>query len=283
MQVRYRLEGGRTLHLGVSVIPLLSPEGAPKGAMALLADLTEIVELRERLFLKENLARLGEMAAGIAHEFRNGLATILGNARLLKGAQGAEASHRDAIVDAVVAETHVLARVVTEFLQFARPEPLHLETVDLNALIEALLHELTPRAEESGVRFALEGEPVLLEADRPMLGKAFSNLIVNAIEALAERPEGDRRVVVEVRAKNGSATVRVSDNGPGIDPDAREKIFAPFFTRKEKGTGLGLSVVQKVVVSHNGTVELEDAAEGASFLVRLPLPGTLPEAPEEWV
>jgi PAS domain S-box-containing protein len=280
-QAPYRLAGGRTLHLGVSVIPLLSPEGEPKGAMALLADLTEIVELRERLFLKENLARLGEMAAGIAHEFRNGLTTILGNAKLLKGASAG--SETDPIVDAVVAESQSLARVVTEFLQFARPDSLHLESVDLNALLSALLDELKPRAEEVGVRLALEGESVVVEADEPLLRKAFSNLVGNAIEALAEAPLANRRVAVEVRAKDGSATVRVSDNGPGIGPEAREKIFTPFFTMKEKGTGLGLSVVQKIVVSHNGTVELEDTTSGASFLVRLPLPGTLPEAPEEWV
>lgn len=287
-QARYRLEGGRTLHLGVSVIPLLSSGGTPNGALSLLADLTEIVELRERLFLKENLARLGEMAAGIAHEFRNGLATILGNAKLLKGSRltpGApEASDAtEAIADAVVAESQSLARVVTEFLQFARPEPLHLETVDLNALLLGVLDELKPRAAEAEVQLALTGEPVHLEADEPLLRKAFSNLVANAIEALADMPIEDRRVVVEVKPWNGSATVRVSDNGPGIDSGSREKIFTPFFTMKEKGTGLGLSVVQKIVVSHNGTVELEETRGGASFLVRLPLPGAVSDAPEDWV
>jgi signal transduction histidine kinase len=79
------------------------------------------------------------------------------------------------------------------------------------------------------------------------------------------------------------ALVRVSDNGPGIDAASREKIFTPFFTTKERGTGLGLSVVQKIVVSHNGTVELEDCPRGASFLVRLPLPGAVSEPPEDWV
>jgi len=293
-QARYRLEGGRTLHLGVSVIPLLSSGGTPKGALSLLADLTEIVELRERLFLKENLARLGEMAAGIAHEFRNGLATILGNAKLLKSsgltlvapvAPGApEASEAaEAIADAVVAESHSLARVVTEFLQFARPEPLHLETVDLNALLAGVLDELKPRAAEVEVRLALTGEPVHLEADEPLLRKAFSNLVANAIEALVDTRNEDPRVVVEVKSSNGSATVRVSDNGPGIDSGSREKIFTPFFTMKEKGTGLGLSVVQKIVVSHNGTVELEETRGGASFLVRLPLSGAVSNAPEYWV
>ena len=281
-QTRYRIEGGRTLHLGVSVIPLLSSGGTPKGALALLADLTEIVELRERLFLKENLARLGEMTAGIAHEFRNGLATILGNAKLLTGSRPTPEA-REAIADAVVAESQSLARVVTEFLQFAKPEPLHLETVDLNALLAGLLDELKPKAAEAEVQLALTGEPVHLEADEPLLRKAFSNLVANAIEALAECPIEDRRVVVDVRPTSGSATVRVSDNGPGVDSGSREKIFTPFFTMKERGTGLGLSVVQKIVVSHNGTVELEETRAGASFLVRLPLPGAVSEAPEDWV
>jgi PAS domain S-box-containing protein len=280
-QARYRLEDGRTLHLGVSVIPLLSPGGAPKGALALLADLTEIVELRERLFLKENLARLGEMAAGIAHEFRNGLATILGNAKLLRGPRRSEAA--EPIVDAVVAESQSLARVVTEFLQFARPEPLHLETVDLNAVLGVVLDDLRPRARDSGVELALTGEPVQVEADEPLLRKAFSNLVLNAIESVAELPREGGRVFVNVSESNGSAAVRVSDNGPGVDAGSREKIFTPFFTMKEKGTGLGLSVVQKIVVSHNGTVELEETAGGASFLVRLPLPGAAAEPPEDWV
>jgi len=281
-QARYRIDGGRTLHLGVSVLPLVSTVGTPKGALALLADLTEIVELRERLFLKENLARLGEMTAGIAHEFRNGLATILGNARLLTGSR-ATPEATEAIAEAVVAESQSLARVVTEFLQFARPEPLHLETVDLHALLAGLLDELKPKAAESDVQLALTGEPVHLEADEPLLRKAFSNLVANAVEALADAPIGDRRVVVEVRSLSGSATVRVSDNGPGVDPGSRERIFTPFFTMKERGTGLGLSVVQKIVVSHNGTVELEETPRGASFLVRLPLPGAVSEAPEDWV
>lgn len=280
-QARYRLEGGRTLHLGVSVIPLLSSGGTPRGALCLLADLTEVVELRERLFLKENLARLGEMAAGIAHEFRNGLATILGNAKLLKDSRSTPESS-EAIADAVVAESNSLVRVVSEFLQFARPEPLHLESLDLAALLADLLEELAPRAAEANVDLALTGDAVRVDGDESLLRKAFSNLIVNAIEALSEAPVEKRRVVVEVREAADSAVVRVRDNGPGIEAGSREQIFTPFFTLKEKGTGLGLSVVQKVVVSHNGTVELEETASGASFLVRLPLPGTASDAPEEW-
>ncbi|MGH9321155.1 MAG: two-component system sensor histidine kinase NtrB [Vicinamibacteria bacterium] len=278
-QARYRRGDGRLSHLGVSVIPLLSPQGKPKGALCLLADLTEVVELRERLFLKENLARLGEMAAGIAHEFRNGLATILGNAKLMKGSH----TSADPIADAVIAESQSLARVVSEFLQFAKPEPLHLEPLDLGALVSELLDELRARAEDEGVALALSGEAVRLEADEPLLRKALTNLLANAIEALAESAREDRLVVVDVLEADGFALVRVRDNGPGIDPAHREKIFTPFFTLKERGTGLGLSVVQKIVVSHNGTVELEETASGASFLVRLPLSGAATLDSQDWI
>ncbi len=276
-QTRYRLDERRMLHLGVSVIPLLSSRETPKGALCLVADLTEVVELRERLFLKENLARLGETAAGIAHEFRNGLATILGNARLLKGASPAT----EPIVEALVSESQSLARIVSELLQFARPEPLRLERLDLTALASELLEELRSRAEERGVALSLAGDRVELDADETLIRKALSNLFVNALEALEGVENGS--VEVEVREAEDLALVRVRDNGPGIEAANRAKIFTPFFTMKEKGTGLGLSVVQKIVVSHNGTVELEDSASGASFVVKLPLRGAAALASEDWV
>jgi PAS domain S-box-containing protein len=267
-QARYRLSDARTLHLGVSVIPLHSVSGSPRGALCLLADLTEVVELRERLFLRENLARLGEMAAGIAHEFRNGLATIMGNAKLLDTASSSESKE---IRDALLAESRSLARVVTEFLQFARPEPLHFEAVDLGDLVDGLVEELRPRADAGGIDVRRVGENVRLEGDELLLRKAFSNLMSNALDSLLQSGAAEGRLSIELTRTDASAVVRVRDNGPGVDPQYREKIFTPFFTLKESGTGLGLSVVQKIVVSHNGTIELEDTSDGASFVVRLPL------------
>ncbi len=196
-QALYKKESGETLHLGVSVIPLLASDGGTRGAICLLADLTEIVSLRERLLLKENLARLGEMVAGIAHEFRNGLGTIMGNAKLLKGQGGDESEE---LVDALLEESHSLARVVTEFLQFARPESLQLEAVDLYALLRDLLDELKQRAARDDVHLSLEADGVIsLPADEPMLRKAVSNLVVNAIEAVAAS-----------KAKKGSVRVELA-------------------------------------------------------------------------
>ena len=214
-QALYEKEGGEMLHLGVSVIPLLASDGGTRGAICLLADLTEIVELRERLLLKENLARLGEMVAGIAHEFRNGLGTIMGNAKLLKQQGGDESEE---LVDALLEESHVLARVVTEFLQFARPESLQLEAVDLGALLRDLLDELNQRAERADVSLSLEADEVIsLPADEPMLRKAVSNLVVNAIEAVAAS-----------KAKKGSVRVELARNGSGfLRRLRRERWMAP--------------------------------------------------------
>jgi PAS domain S-box-containing protein len=266
-QAPYRVSDARTLHLGVSVIPLTSATGSPRGALCLLADLTEVVELRERLFLRENLARLGEMAAGIAHEFRNGLATIMGNAKLLDTGS----SDSEEIKEALLSESRSLARVVTEFLQFAKPEPLQFEPLDLGELVNGLIDELRPRAEAGGIEMRRVGESVRLEGDELLLRKAFSNLMANAVDSLLESGASGGLLSIELSESETTAIVRVRDNGPGVEPQYREKIFTPFFTLKESGTGLGLSVVQKIVVSHNGTIELEETPSGASFVVRLPL------------
>lgn len=283
-RTRYRMKESKTLHLGVSVIPLLASHGSSRGALCLLADLTEVMDLRERLFLKENLARLGEMAAGIAHEFRNGLATIIGNARLLKSVDGVDDRGESVdIADALLTEAQSLARVVSEFLQFARPEQLHTEAFELTELVEGLVEELRPRAARDGIELTVEGEAVRLEGDELLLRKAVGNLVTNAIEALSDAGTRAGRVVVELRRDGDSAILRVRDNGPGIARSERDKIFTPFFTMKEKGTGLGLSVVQKVVVTHNGTIELEDGPAGASFLVRLPLSAAAVVESSDWV
>jgi PAS domain S-box-containing protein len=278
-QARYAIADQRTLHLGVSVTPLSSAE-APRGALCLVADLTEVVELRERLLLKENLARLGETAAGIAHEFRNGLATILGNAKLLKGLSF-DSSSAEPIVEALIAEGQSLSRVVSELLQFARPEPLRTESFDLTGLLSSLIEEMRARAAASGVTLGLSGGQVRIEADEHLIRKALSNLLLNALDALDGTEKGN--VCVEVTESGGVASIRVRDNGSGVAEADRGRVFTPFFTTKEKGTGLGLSVVQKIVVSHNGTVELEKTSSGSSFLIRLPTRGTPSLESEEWV
>ena len=173
---------------------------------------------------------------------------------------------------------------MAEFLQFARPESLQLEAVELGALVRDLLDELKQRAERDDVHLSLEADGVIsLPADEPMLRKAIWNVVVNAIEAVAGSESKKGWVRVALACNGNFATIRVIDDGPGVEDSEREKIFTPFRTGKVNGTGLGLSVVQKIIVSHNGTVELEKTDGGASFAIRLPVTGDTPEYSEDWL
>ncbi len=282
-QVEYVQVGGEAIHLGVSVIPLLAPGGGVRGALCLHADLTEVIHLREKLLLKENLARVGEMVAGIAHEFRNGLATILGNARLLGQTlpQGAGSE----LIDALIEESHSLSHVVSEFLQFARPETLRVASVDLAVMASELAEELEPRAQSLGVVLDLDAESCCVEADEVLLRKAILNLVLNAMEAAGSSGKGGKvRLGVEAGAGGEMAVVQVSDNGPGIAPENLDRVFTPFFTTKPDGVGLGLALVQKIIVSHNGEVEIEsDPEAGTSLILKIPVRPSSSTILAEWV
>lgn len=281
-RVEYQRTSGDSIHLGASVLPL-GPTGNVRGALCLVADLTEVIDLREKLSLKENLARLGEMAGGIAHEFRNSLATIVGNAKLLKETVSSESANP--VVDALVDECTSLSHVVTEFLQFARPEDLRASPFDLAEMAEDLCRDLDTKARAAGVRLVVDASSFEVEADEMLLRKAVSNLILNAIEAAGGAGEEDGEVRVGTGGQNGLGFVRVADNGPGVREKDLQRIFTPFFTTKSEGTGLGLSIVQKIAVSHNGEVQVSSEPGGGTTFV-LHVPAQLERFPAregEWV
>lgn len=262
---------GRLLHFGVTVSPLGAPApgGPPRGVICLFSDLTAVVELEEQLRLKETLARLGELTAGIAHEFRNGLATIHGYSRLIDPA--ALPAKYQPYVEGIRQEAEALGQVVTNFLNFARPEQISFSRVDLGAVArraaDDLRHELP-----DGTALRVEGNFGEIVGDEVLLRQVFGNLIRNAAEASAD---AGRAPVIAVRGlEQGDPQfqrVVVEDNGPGIPQESRERIFQPFFTTRSRGTGLGLAIVQKIVVMHNGRVSVgERAGGGASIQVTLP-------------
>ncbi len=260
------LEGGpRPSHLGVTVSPITGTDGDMQAVVCLFTDLTAVVELEERLRLKEALARLGELTAGLAHEFRNGLATIHGYGRLLDPAALPEPART--YVEGIRAETTALGEVVTNFLRFARPEQFAMAPVDLRAIIARAIDDLPGAAEVT----TFEGEFATVNGDDVLLRQAFSNLLRNSLEACAAeaRPAA---IVVRGEVKGGDVYVTVDDNGPGLAPAAVSRLFQPFATTKAAGTGLGLAIVQKVIVSHNGVVVAGSSpAGGAQFQIRLPV------------
>jgi signal transduction histidine kinase len=257
-------------YLGVSVSPLTSGEGEPHGAICLFTDLTPVVEMEEQLRLKESLAQVGELTAGIAHEFRNGLATIHGYARLLD-LNALPASYHPHI-HGIRQETQALGEVVTNFLNFAKPAQLTLSPVDLQMIAERAADEVRSEAQSRGGEVIVRGEFPVIEGDDVLLRQAFSNLLRNAVEACTDASTAPR-IIVDGRVESGSVRVTVDDNGPGVPRADRERVFRPFVTTKGRGTGLGLALVQKIIVTHNGRIQIASAPSGgASFQVVLPLP-----------
>jgi signal transduction histidine kinase len=252
----------------VTVSPLGAPEGN-QGAICLFSDLTTVVELEQQLQLKEALARLGELAAGIAHEFRNGLATIHGYGRLMDP-QAVPTQYKP-YIEGIRQETEALRQVVTKFLEFARPESAAFSPVDLEAVVrrsaDDLRHELP-----AGTTVALAGVFGSVQGDEVLLRQLFGNLIRNAAEACElAGVEPHISIGAHPDAAGRMAIVAVDDNGPGIAEADRARIFQPFFTTRARGSGLGLSIVQKITLHHNGRVTV-DAAPGGGARVQIALP-----------
>jgi PAS domain S-box-containing protein len=260
-------QGGRRCHFGVTVSPLSSTEA--KGVICLFSDLTNVVDLEEQLRLKETLARLGELTAGIAHEFRNGLATIHGYSRLLEP-EALPASSRT-YVEGIRQEAETLGQIVTNFLNFARPEKISFGPVSLGAVAKRasddLRQELPP-----GTRIDVAGDLPEIQGDDVLLRQVFGNLIRNAAEACAATGVEPHIAIRGAVDAQGACRVTVADNGPGIPDADRARVFQPFFTTRSRGTGLGLSLVQKIVVMHNGRVTVGSApAGGASVELTFPI------------
>jgi signal transduction histidine kinase len=263
--------GQGATHLGVSVSPLVDPQGQPQGAICLFTDLTAIKHLEEQLRLKESLAAVGELTAGIAHEFRNGLATIQGYSKLIDLSALPE-SYR-AYIEGIRSETQSLSEVVTNFLNFARPAQLTLTRVDLRAVCDRAAEEIRADARALGGDVDVHGDFGVVDGDDVLLRQAFSNLLRNALEACAGSSTVPRIVVHSERDSVQKAwRIAVNDNGPGVADANRERVFQPFFTLKRNGTGLGLALVRKIVVFHNGRIVIGALpAGGASFVVTLPM------------
>ncbi|MCK6480253.1 MAG: ATP-binding protein [Planctomycetes bacterium] len=230
----------------------------------------------------EMLAALGELSAGLAHEIRNPLASIRGAAEVL-GASVATGSRDEEFARLLVSEVQRLDRVVSDFLQFARPGRAEDEYADPGACVRATFALLRSPAAKADVAFAYHGacEGRMVRCPPEALRQVLLNLCLNALQAIGKGPGN-----VSVRAEEcprERVRLVVDDTGPGVHPDHREAIFRPFHTTKDGGTGLGLSVVAKVVSGCGGTVLVTDApGGGARFIVELPLapPGILVPVPE---
>jgi nitrogen-specific signal transduction histidine kinase len=269
-EIEYTTPSGELRQLGVTISPILGKSAQVSGALCLLSDLSELAALQRQIQVKESLAALGELSAGIAHEFKNALATISGYAQLIRReSEGETAENAQLIVD----QTRALTHVVTEFLKFARPLDLSTEEVPLRSVVDRVIAEIREAIPE--VAISTGGEFERIAGDEGLLRQALLNLTRNAAEAAAGQPFGGRVEIhgaIEHVPSGEVQRITVTDNGPGIATDDLSRIFVPFYTTKTNGTGLGLAIVQKIVVQHGGSVEVRNQTQGgAEFIVSLPL------------
>lgn len=241
---------GTLRRLGATIAPIdLPAERGPRGALCLLTDITEVTELREQVALKNNLESLGEMSAGLAHEFKNAIATLQGYAQLLQSLELNDKAQ--AAAGSMLNEVRNLSGMVTAFLNFARPQPLQLEDVSLSELVKDCATEINVR---------VDVDPSLtIRADERMLRLALLNLMRNGTEA---DPDGE--VSVSAAREDGAVVIQVRDTGPGISASDMQKIFIPFFTTKAKGHGIGLALTHRIVTQHGGTLTAVNSPEGGA-------------------
>jgi nitrogen fixation/metabolism regulation signal transduction histidine kinase len=267
---------GHTRRLGATIAPIdPSPTRAARGALCLLTDITEVMQLREQVALKRNLESLGEMSAGLAHEFKNALATLHGYAQLLQNQQ--KDAGGSAAANAMLLEVRNLSEMVTAFLNFARPRPLDLADVSLRELVQECAGELRAFVAEHRVSLSIEGDFPSIRADERMLRQALLNLLRNAAEAMAQGQDERRVVIKGARLKSDASghdwtSIQIRDTGQGIPPADLQRIFIPFFTTKSEGHGVGLALAHRVVTDHGGTLTASNAPQGgAIFMIKLPV------------
>ena len=228
----------------------------------------ERLRLEEQLNQAERLAALGEMVAGVSHEVKNPLGIIQSTAELLGGMPDANENQKR-LSGVIKEESGRLNRIVTEFLDFARPQVPFLQECHLEKILEKNLTFLQPELEKRNIEVHdhVNGRPLILRADQDLLYRALLNIFLNAIQAT---PDGGS-ITINVEEEKDYYRIEIQDSGQGINQENVKKIFNPFFTTKEKGSGLGLSIVRKIIEGHRGTIAIE-SKEGEGTTVKIHLP-----------
>lgn len=258
--------GDQTLTIGLTAAPLLAEGQRRLGMIALFTDLTPMKSLESRVRATQTLADLGEIAAGIAHEFRNSLSTILGYLKLTQRFELPEDAARR-VRGAENEATH-LSSAVERLLAFARPTTLRFQEVDLRALAQSIVDRMTDIAPQ--VQFVVSGPSPIIAGDAELLNRALENLLRNAVESIGERQrETPGPGLVEVRTSLSPPSIVITDNGAGLETNDAPRLFLPFQSDKPNGFGLGLSLAKKIVVVHGGEIALSgQPGEGAAVTIR---------------
>ncbi|MEN8200475.1 MAG: ATP-binding protein [Thermodesulfobacteriota bacterium] len=254
--------------LQLSRLAIIDKDDRYVGTLLMMQDLSQVKRLEEDLRKSERLAALGKMAAGVAHELRNPLSSIKGLALLLQAKiKGTEKDSETASI--LVQEVERLNRSISELLDYARPQKLQKEAVDLRELLDKASSLIRIDAEAAGVKLSvdLSKELPLVQADEDKLKQVFLNLFLNSIQAM----ENGGTLSVSTKLIEGRVRVLISDTGCGIAPEDLARVFDPYFTTKPEGTGLGMAMSAKIIEEHGGQIIL-DSHQGQGTLVTVEIP-----------
>lgn len=266
---------GSTAILGMTASLLKDETNAVRGIILIFQDITKMVEMEEHVRTQERLATVGSLAAGIAHEIRNPLASLSGSIQVLQGELDLHGDNKH-LMDIVVRETDRLNTIITEFLEYARLKNAQNEQIELLPVLDETIMLLKNCKDCScDIRISHAIDPdMVLQGDAQRLRQVFWNLLINACQAM---PQGGEIVVtarpfIQENDDTSWWEIIIADTGQGIAYEDRDKIFNPFFTTKTGGTGLGLAIVYRIIEDHRGTITMDSVpGKGTQFIIRLPM------------
>jgi len=261
-------------HLAVSCV--FDEKGQVLGTVGVLRDLTEQVATQQRLIQREKLASLGEMAAGVAHEIRNPLGGIKMATNLLSSSAMNDRRISQEMAQSITSGIAEIEAIIADLLDYARETRLDCQEYALGRILAPVVEACAADGRARGVRVVAHGleDAVVASVDGQRLRQVFTNVMQNALEATERQRSG--RVEVRLHQRATAGVVEIADNGVGIQPEHREKIFLPFYTTKPTGTGLGMAIVKKIMDLHGGEIEIDIFLSGGTtirlIIPRSPLP-----------
>ena len=274
-EIRNRAKDGRFYWVDTTIVPFLDDRGKPYQYIAIRADITARKAAEQRLAQQAALARLGQMAAVVAHEVKNPLAGIKGAIQVLLSRRPAGDPETNVMRD-IVARIDSLDDLIQDLMMYARPRPPRLSPVNLRHVIDEAVTMLRRDPAGSGLQIHIEGEAGDVTVDPDLIRATVMNLLLNAAQAM----NGKGEVQVLTRAHHGRWTITVRDTGPGIPPDIRDQVLEPFFTTKARGGGLGLPIARRVAEIHGGTLTLAFPVDGGT-VVTIEAPAKPPAQTDE--
>ena len=263
-----RAKDGHFYWVDTTIVPFINPAGKPYQYIAIRADITARKAAEAQLADQAALARVGQIAAMVAHEVRNPLAGIKGAMQIL-AARRSSGDPESQVMQEIISRIDALGELINDLMLFARPRPLRLAPLHLRALAEEGTAFLKRDQALQAVEVDIEGEDAVLQADGELIRATVANLLLNSAQAMG----GRGCITIRLSSTPAAATIEIRDTGPGIPPDIRAQIFEPFFTTKSRGGGLGLPIARRTVERHGGTLTIDGHPDGGT-VATLTLPVT---------